>query len=103
MTTERLNGEDVKDVNKSSSGVLKLSANIFTEVCLLINHVTTLHSMWRLFKMHFFYGVMALMKRWAPYTGDFVILLRNAVGLLWTSYPPVAKAFTYTGQHNTET
>jgi hypothetical protein len=35
---------------------------------------------------------------------SFVILLfRHLVGLLWTSYQPVAKASTYKGQHNTET
>jgi hypothetical protein len=33
----------------------------------------------------------------------FVILLRHTVGLLWTSDQPVAKASTYTGQHNIET
>jgi hypothetical protein len=31
------------------------------------------------------------------------LLRRHAVGLGWMSHQPVAKAFAYTGQHNTET
>jgi hypothetical protein len=38
---------------------------------------------------------------WPPHTGRFVIYFRHLVGLLWTSDQPVAKASTYTGQHNT--
>jgi hypothetical protein len=35
------------------------------------------------------------------HTGSFLIeLFRDFVGLFWTSDQPVAKAFTYTGQHN---
>jgi hypothetical protein len=37
------------------------------------------------------------------HTGGFVILLRHTVGLLWTSDQPIAKASTYTGQHNRNT
>jgi hypothetical protein len=33
----------------------------------------------------------------------FRYLFRQSVGLLWTSDQPVARASTYTGQHNTET
>jgi hypothetical protein len=32
--------------------------------------------------------------------GGFVIYFRHLLGLLWTSDQPVAKASTYTGQHN---
>jgi hypothetical protein len=35
-------------------------------------------------------------------TGGSLILIRLLEGLLWTSDQPVAKAATYTGQHNTE-
>jgi hypothetical protein len=45
----------------------------------------------------------SLLGPWLPHIGSFVILLRHAVGLLWTSYQPVTKASTYTEQHNTET
>jgi hypothetical protein len=38
---------------------------------------------------------------WPPHTGGF-INLRHLVGLLWTSYQPIAKASTYTGQHITD-
>jgi hypothetical protein len=37
-----------------------------------------------------------------PHAGGFVIWLRGLVGLPWTSDQPVAKASSYTGQHNTE-
>jgi hypothetical protein len=43
------------------------------------------------------------LQSWQPQSRGFVILLRNLVRLLWTSDQPVAKASTYTGQHNTET
>jgi hypothetical protein len=36
------------------------------------------------------------------HTGRFLILCRQLVGLLWTSDQPVAKASTYTVQHNIE-
>jgi hypothetical protein len=37
------------------------------------------------------------------HTGGFVIILRNAVGFLWTSDHPFEKTSTYIGQHNKET
>jgi hypothetical protein len=37
---------------------------------------------------------------WPPHTGRFVIYFRYLIGLLSTSDQPVAKASTYTGQHN---
>jgi hypothetical protein len=40
-------------------------------------------------------------KPWPPHTRSFLILLRHLVRLLWSSDQPVAKASTYTGQHNT--
>jgi hypothetical protein len=48
-------------------------------------------------------GSTVHVKPWPPHTGGFVILLRHLIGLLWTIDQPVAKASTYTGQHNTET
>jgi hypothetical protein len=37
----------------------------------------------------------------ASHTGGFFVYSRHSVGLLWTSDPPIAKAYTYSGQHNT--
>jgi hypothetical protein len=37
------------------------------------------------------------------FCGFLILLFRRTVGLLWTSDQPVAKASTYTGQHDTET
>jgi hypothetical protein len=48
-------------------------------------------------------ALQSLQGPWPPHTGGFVTLLRYLVEILWTSDQPVAKACTYTGQHNTET
>jgi hypothetical protein len=43
-----------------------------------------------------------LVRTLAASHGRFRDLFRHSVGLRWTSDQPVAKAFTYTGQHNSE-
>jgi hypothetical protein len=48
-------------------------------------------------------GFTGLLRTWMSHTGDFVILLRHLVGLLWTIDQFVAVASSNTGQHNTET
>jgi hypothetical protein len=48
-------------------------------------------------------GSTVLVRTLAALHGRFVIYFRHLIGLLWTSDQPVAKASTYTGQHNTET
>jgi hypothetical protein len=48
-------------------------------------------------------GSTVLVRTFAASHWRFRNLLKHTVGLLWTSDQPVAKASTYTGQHNTET
>jgi hypothetical protein len=48
-------------------------------------------------------AVQSLQRPWSPHSGSSVILLRHLAVFLCTSDQRVAKVFTYTGQHNTET
>jgi hypothetical protein len=56
------------------------------------------------YRFHLHHHV-ALQSLWGPWTPDtsFIILLGHSAGFLWTSDQLVAKASTYTGQHNAET
>jgi hypothetical protein len=47
--------------------------------------------------------LQSLQGPWLPHAGGYVIFLRHLVELIWTSDQPVAKASTYTWQHDTET
>jgi hypothetical protein len=53
--------------------------------------------------MHSSAALQSLQGPWPPHTGGFVTLLRNSVGLLWTSDQLVAKASTYTQHTKTRT
>jgi hypothetical protein len=47
-------------------------------------------------------ALLSLSGPWMSQTRGFFNHFRHLVGFLWTSDQPVAKASTYTGQHNTK-
>jgi hypothetical protein len=66
-------------------------------------HICSLHSVLQSYHHHHHQWLYSPCGPWPPHTGGFIIYFRHLVGLLWTSDQPVAKASTYTGQHNIRT